>query len=108
MSQTVSYRPEDNQLETSQPSNDLFSGIAKEMDDEAICAETAHNRQLIDWFVVQCLAVSIEKIKDLARSLATDELIGLIHQENFKLFVFRTIVENIADCKIVNQEVIEG
>ena len=64
-------------------------------------------RPLVQRLVVVSLAVSLEKMRGLSGNSATHEIIELLHNENFNLELFRTMVKSCSDCKRITADVIE-
>lgn len=52
--------------------NYYSSGTGKERNDEAMCLETAHNRQSFEWLILKFVAVPLDNIEDEAGHSTTD------------------------------------
>lgn len=52
------------------------------------------------------IAVTLDKREDRVGSADTDEVINLLHQENFYLAGFKEIIKKIRDCQSIVQYVI--
>lgn len=61
----------------------------------------------VESMLVVSLAVTMEKTMGRAGSAATDEVIHLLHQENFNLSVFKQMIKASGDCQIITQDVID-
>jgi len=64
-------------------------------------------RPFMQRLVVVSMAVSLEKVRGLAGNNATNEIIELLHNDNFNLEMFRTMVKSSCDCKRITKDVIE-
>lgn len=85
----------------------FLSVDTKEQDDGAMYVGTAHNPQHFSRLLVKSIAVMLDRIKDKADTLATDELTNLLYQERFKLSGCKEMVKISFDCQVITQEVVE-
>lgn len=54
------------------------------------------------------VASMLDKFIDKSGSSASDELIYILHQDNFNLSVFMGMVESRIDFEVITQDVIDG
>lgn len=84
MSQNVINRPAEHQSGARKPRNEFGYGTAKDLYDEEMCKGTTYNRHRVQRFILQPIAVTLDKINYRAGSSATYEIIYLLHPEIFK------------------------
>lgn len=53
------------------------------------------------------LAVALEKMKDSAGTAAIDEIVSILHRDDFSLPAFKQIVKSSNDCAIITQDLID-
>lgn len=55
---------------------------------------------------VVSLAVNLDKVRNRDDSGGTDEVISLLHEENFSLSVFKEMIKSNSNCQGITQDVI--
>ena len=79
----------------------------KDRDASDSATPSPDGRPLVQRLVVVSLAVSLEKMRAVSGNSAPNEIIELLHNENFNLELFRTMVKSCSDCKKITADVIE-
>lgn len=74
---------------------------------DEVTAETGTGGAMLQRMVVISIAVTLEKMRGAMGSRATDELIELLHNDNFDLDMFRNMIKTCADCQLITANVIE-
>lgn len=69
--------------------------------------ETACRENHVECLLVITLAVTWEELRGRAGSAFTDEVINLLHQDNFNLSVFNEMIKNSGDCLVITQDLID-
>ena len=62
---------------------------------------------MVQRMVVISIAVTLDKMRGEMGSRATDELIELLHSENFDLEMFKNMIKSWEDCQVITANVIE-
>lgn len=107
MSQTITDRRADEQSENCPPSNETTSGSKEEGKKGAILVETLCSDNRVERFLVVFLALKLDNIRDRAGQAATNEVINILHQENFNLSVFKEMIKSSGYFQVITQDVIE-
>lgn len=71
-----------------------------------VSARNEYREARVELLVVS-LAVTLDTIRDRDGSAATDEVMNLLHQENFNVLVVKKMIKTRGDCQVVTQDAID-
>ena len=112
MSQTVQQEPMEENSDQCPASNQLgqLQGTRPEKREKTEgrrAGATETGTPMVQRLVVVSIAVSLEKMRGSGGTSATNELIDLLHNDNFNLELFRRMIKSSSDCRSITQGVIE-
>lgn len=70
-------------------------------------SRTVYREKRVERLSVVSMALRLDKIRDKSCSAATHEVINLLNQEKFMIYVFKEKIKSSGDCQVITEDVID-